>query len=175
MKRIIFFLSMLWCSVSSYAQMTKEQAGSICAQEMALFTKAVSGVYEKGMTFTQFQSALCGNLQPAAEGANQLKAAYGFLVSGTTADAIVKTYAGKEIAASFSYLLNAHKRGLDSDGSELFGGKTGSANTGLAKNAEGGCKWYQVWCLMQSFATWLIMNWPGMQQLLDIIIGPLIY
>lgn len=170
---ISFFAILLYAS-SAYTQVSQEQARQICAQQMAGFTKAVSGAYQKGMSYAQFQSTLCGTLQPVAEGANQLKAAYNFLVSGTSADNIIRTYPGKEIAASLRYLLNTHKKGFDSDGSELFGGKTGTANASLAKNSEGGCKWYQVWCLMQAFASWVVQNWTALQQIIEAINGPML-
>ena len=139
-------------------KMTKEEARSICAQEMAAFTNAVSGSYKKGISFEQFQSSLCGGLKPSSEGGNQIRTAYNFLSQGTSPDAIIKNYDGKEIAYSLNYLLNLHKNGIESDGSELFGGKSGTANSSFAKN-EGGCKWYQVWCLLQSVANWIVDYW----------------
>src|SRR4051812_38818711 len=124
MKKLILLFSIIFYSLIGNAQekMTKEQARLICAQEMEAFTKAVSGSYQKGSSYDQFQFSLCGNLQPSAEGKSQLMAAYNFLVQGTASDVIIKNYAGKEIANSLQYLADLHKKGIESDGSELFGG-----------------------------------------------------
>ncbi len=161
MKKIFFILMIVLNYLPGRAQekMTHEQARTICAQGMAAFTKAASGVYKPGNSYEQFQAALCGNIQPTIEGANQLKVAYAFLVQSATADAIIKNYQGKEVAASLNYLLSLHKKGIESDGSELFGGKTGTANSSFAKNAEGGCKWYQFSCLVQAALNWVAMQW----------------
>lgn len=161
----------LSCWIRGIAQdkMTYEQARLICSQTMASFTKAVSGSYQKGNSYQQFQVALCGNIQPTTEGANQLKAAYNFLVQSASADAIIKSYDGKEVAASLNYLLNAHKRGLESDGSELFAGKTGATNSSFAKNAEGGCRWYQVTCLVQAVVNWVVMQWATVTGILEVL------
>ncbi|MFT3910529.1 MAG: hypothetical protein QM737_13975 [Ferruginibacter sp.] len=161
MKKIFFILMIGLNYLPGMAQekITREQARTICAQGMAAFTKAIAPVYKPGNSYEQFQAALCGNIQPATEGANQLKIAYAFLVQSASTDAIIKNYQGKEVAASLNYLLTLHKKGIESDGSELFGGKTGSANSSFAKNAEGGCKWYQFSCLVQAALNWVVMQW----------------
>jgi len=176
MKKVLIILSVLVFSSGAKAQgqLTGEQARVICAQQMALFTKAVSGVFQKGISYDQFQFSLCGKLQPTVEGSNQLKAAYNFLSNGASPDFITRTYDGKEVAASLNYFYNLHSKGIDSDGSELFGGKSGSANTAFARNAEGGCRWYQFWCMVQSVATWLVMNWPGVKQLVQAMNYPMV-
>src|SRR6476620_730698 len=158
MKKIFVFLVMAAGFYSTQAQqkITSEQARSICAQQMASFTNVVAGAYTKGMTYDAFQYTLCGKLQPTVEGANQLKAAYNYLSAGTSSDQIIKTYSGREIAASMNFLLQSHNKGLESDGSELFGGKTGMINS--TYKAAGGCHWYQFWCLVQEFANWVINN-----------------
>ena len=176
MKKVFLVFSIVISYLTSEAQVkiTYEQARLICAQEMASFTKAVSDNYQKGNSYEQFQFALCGKSQLTPEGSSQLKVAYNFLVQGVSADVIIRTYGGKEMAASLNYLANAHKKGIESDGAELFGGISGNANNNLAKSASGGCRWYQVWCLMQSTANWLINNWPGISQVVDIINGPVL-
>ncbi|MFT3910530.1 MAG: hypothetical protein QM737_13980 [Ferruginibacter sp.] len=169
MKKLFLVLSIVsYCFTGHAQQVTKEQAISICAQEMAAFTKAVSGFYKKGMSYDQFQTTLCGKLQPTAEGGNQLKVAYNFLTQGASNDFIIKNYRGREVADVMNYLQNAHKKGVESDGSELFGGKTGTSNSGLAKNANG-CHWYQFWCLVQEFANWVVANWPTISQIITFI------
>lgn len=177
MKKVFLVLAIVSYCLTGLAQekITKEQARLICAQEMAAFTRAVSGVYQKGISYGQFQSALCSSSLVTAEGVGQLKVAYNFLTQGVSNDFIIKTYQGKEVAASLSYLSNLHKKGISSDGSELFGGKTGTANNNLAKNADGGCKWYQFWCLVQEFANWVINNWQVIQDILTFFgLGPII-
>ncbi len=173
MKKLFLVLSIVsYCFVGYAQQVTKEQAISICAQEMAAFTKAVSGSYQKGMSYGQFQTTLCGKLLPTTEGANQLRVAYNFLTQGASNDFIIKNYRGREVADVMNYLQNAHKKGLESDGSELFGGKTGTANSGLAKNADG-CHWYQFWCLVQEFANWVVANWEVIVQIIGVILNGL--
>lgn len=168
MKKLVLFLSIVSMGLTGISQtnITVEEARSICAQQMAAFTRSVSSVYKKGMSVDQFHFALCGKSVPATEGRNQIKAAYNFLLAGVTNDFIIKTYNGKEIAQSMNYLYNSHKRGFESDGAELFGGKTGGSNTELSRTAEGPCRWYQFWCLTQGFANWVVANWEVIAQIL---------
>ncbi|MEO8770276.1 MAG: hypothetical protein ABI402_09335 [Ferruginibacter sp.] len=172
MKKVLVVLTIMSYCFTGYAQekMTKEQARSICAQQMAAFTNAVSGSYKKGISFEQFQSSLCGGLQPTTEGSNQIKAAYNYLSQGIFADAIIKSNDGKEIAYSLNYLLNLHKKGIESDGSELFGGKSGTANSSFAKT-EGGCKWYQLLCQLQAIVNWLVDYWNFVTNVLPLLLG----
>ena len=168
MKKLVLFLSIVSLGLTGMSQtkITPEEARSICAQQMAAFTRSVSSVYRKGMTVEQFQFALCGKAVPTTEGKNQIKVAHGFLMAGVTNEYIIKSYNGKEIAQSLNYLYNSHQRGFDSDGSELFGGKTGTANTELSRTAEGPCRWYQFWCLTQTFANWVVANWPVIKEII---------
>lgn len=166
MKKVLLVLSiMTYCLSGSAQKITKEQAQSICAQQMAAFTKAVSPAYKKGISYEQFQTVLCGKSLPTKEGSNQLKVAYNFLTQGVTNDFIIKNYTGAEVAACMKVLMNLHEKGIESDGSELFGGKTGTDNNGLAK-LDGGCHWYQFWCHVQTFANWVVANWPIIAQIL---------
>lgn len=169
-------LAMFFYSFSSIAQqkVTQEQARSICAQQMAAFTKAVSGAYQKGFTYEQFQNSVCGKSAVTTEGAGLLKAAFSYLQQGASNDVIVKNNQGKEVAASLSYFLNLHNKGIESDGSELFGGRTGVTNNSFSKNVSGGCKWYQFWCLVQTVTTWVVGNWQFIRDLSDILSGPVI-
>lgn len=173
MKKLFLVLSIVSYCLTGFAQqkITAEQAKSICAQQMAAFTKGVSGSYKSGMSYDQFQYALCGRSAVSVEGVNQLRVAYDFLTQGVTNDFIIRNYAGKEVAASMNFLSNLHKKGIVSDGSELFGGKTGTDNSALSKNANGDCRWYQFWCLVQEFANWLVNNWPAIQQILIFILS----
>ncbi|MEO8770274.1 MAG: hypothetical protein ABI402_09325 [Ferruginibacter sp.] len=165
MKKVLLVLSILSYCLTGHAQkITKEQAQSICAQQMAAFTKAVSPAYKNGISFDQFQSTLCGKWLPTKEGGNQLRVAYNFLTQGVTNDFIIRTYKGTEVAACMKVLLDLHNKGLESDGSELFGGKTGVDNNTYAKNAD--CRWYEVWCHLQEFANWVVANWPVIVQIL---------
>lgn len=168
MKKLVLFLSIVCMGLTGMSQtkITAEEARSICAQQMAAFTRSVSSVYKKGMSVDQFQFALCGKSVPTTEGRNQIRAAYNFLLAGVTNEFIVKTYNGKEVAYSMNYLYNSHQKGFESDGAELFGGKTGGANTELSRTADGPCRWYQFWCHVQVFANWVINNWPVIQAIL---------
>ena len=170
MKKVLLGLSILTYCLSGHAQkITKEQAQSICAEQMAAFTKAVSPAYKKGISYEQFQSTLCGQLVPTKEGGNQLRVAYNFLNQGTSNDYIIRTYTGTEVAACMKFLSGLHDKGLESDGSELFGGKTGTENNGLAKLGDAGCHWYQFWCLLQQAANWVYNNWPLIAQIINLL------
>ena len=171
MKKVLLVLAIVCYCLTGMAQekITYDQARLICAQEMAAFTKAVSPAYKKGFSYEQFRFTLCGKLQPIVQGTNQLRVAFNFLTQGVTNDFIIKNYKGKEIAASLDYLYNEHKKGFDSDGAELFGGKTGGENTFLSKT-EGGCRWFQLWCHMQPFANWVVGNWPVIKDIILTII-----
>ena len=173
MKKLFLVLSIVSYCLTGLAQqkVTAEQAKSICAQQMAAFTKLVSGSYKNGMSYDQFQYVLCGKSAVSVEGVNQLRVAYNYLTQGVTSDFIIRNYPGKEVAASMNFLSNLHKKGIVSDGAELFGGKTGTENTALAKNSDGKCKWYQFWCLLQEFANWLEDNWPVIEQIIIIILS----
>lgn len=170
MKKLFLVLSIVSYCFAGQAQekITQDQAISICAQQMAAFTKSVSGFYKRGMSYDQFQTTLCGKLQPVKEGSNQLRVAYNFLTQGVSNDFIIKTYKGREVADVMNFLLNAHSKGIESDGSELFGGRTGTTNSSLAKNADA-CHWYQFWCLVQEFANWVVANWPAISQIIATI------
>lgn len=175
MKKLVLFLAIVSYGLTSFAQqkVTPELAKQFCAQHMAAFTKAVSGSYKKGVSYEQFQASLCGKSIPTKEGVAQLKVAYNFLLQGVSNDFIIKNYAGKEVATSMNYLTNLHKKGVDSDGSELFGARTGDNNNMLAKTADDKCKWYQFWCLVQEFANWVVANWPTIEQIITFILSAL--
>lgn len=174
MKKFCVFCCIIILSFPGRAQqqLNQEQSRLICAQQMALFTTAVSGSYQKGISYEQFKFALCGKSAITVEGNNQLKVAYNFLVQGVASDAIIRTYPGKEIASSLSYLINAHNKGVNSDGAELFGGSTGSSNSNLGKNAAGGCRWYQFMCMLQSIVSTLIANWNALSAIAAAINSP---
>lgn len=171
MKNVLFILSFFAFSLQGIGQtkITAEQAHSICAQQMVAFTRAVAPSYQKGQTYEQFRFTLMGKTLPTPEGANQLKAAYNFLLQGVTNEFILTNYKGVEIANSMKYLSDLNSKGIISDGSELFGGKTGTDNT-FAKSGDGPCKWYQFWCLTQEFANWVVNNWQTISQIIAIII-----
>lgn len=175
MKTICIFSSFLLYSVIGFSQstLTKETARQICAEGMAVFTKAVSASYQRGKTFEQFQFALCGGAVPTTEGVAQLKVAWNYLNQNASSDFIIKYFDGKEMVASLALLDGFQKRGLQSDGSEIFGAKTGSANT-LARNASGGCRWYQVWCHIQTLAIWIMSHSPGVSALIILLDSPMI-
>lgn len=171
MKNVLFILSFFAFSFHGIAQtkITAEQARSICAQQMAAFTKAVAPSFQKGQTYEQFRFTLMGKAQPTVEGSEQLRVAYNFLLQGVTNEFILTNYKGVEIANSMNYLSGLNSKGVVSDGSELFGGKTGVEGS-FAKSANGPCKWYQFWCLTQEFANWVVNNWQTISQIIAIII-----
>jgi hypothetical protein len=169
MKTMFLFFSMLFLSCFIHAQqkLTQEEARFICAEMMANFTNAVSDNYKEGMGYEEFQASLCGEWQPVEEGKAQLEKAFSIIEKKTSKDEILKTYAGVEIAGSLRFLSRLNEIGIESDGSELFGGKTESK---ADETGERKCKWYQVWCHVQVFANWVLQNWDQIRVILDYIL-----
>jgi hypothetical protein len=70
---------------------------------------------------------------------------YKLLSSKASQAEILKNYNGKEMAAAALYVDNLSKKGIKTDGSELFGGKTGDFNP-YANTITAKCRWYQLGC-----------------------------
>ncbi len=145
---------------TSDASLTKDQAKEIVGKTMASFTQSVAFAYTKGVSYKQFRNTLCGIAKPNVEGDGMLLAAYNHLSKGTSAEDIIKFDDGNAIinAMKYSSGLNAKGGIIQTDGSELFGGKTIANNTEAARVAAG-CKWYQLWCHVQAFVGYVVDHW----------------
>ena len=174
MKKLLFALLLSSCYFAGTAQttITQDQAKSIAANVMAGFTKASSFAYSKGISLSDFKTKLYGKAVPVIAGNTIIEAAYGYLAKGTTTEQIIRENDGKAVASAFKFLLDQHNKGIEPDGTELFGGKNVLDNTAGARVvAEGGCRWYQFWCLVQGFANWVVANWPTIAQIIQFILG----
>ena len=57
----------------------------------------------------------------------------------------MKSYNGKEMALAVLYIDKLSKKGIKTDGSELFGGTTGDFNS-YSNLITAQCRWYQTCC-----------------------------
>lgn len=158
------------CYLLGLAQdkVTPEEAKAITANTMANFTQSVSFAYVKGISFGEFKKRLCGNANPLDAGNGMIETAYGYLSNGYTKDRIIKENDGLAVGRAFKYLLDQHNKGVvNTDGSELFGGKS-LPNYGAVAKANG-CRWYQFWCHVHDFAEWVVQNWPTILAILQVL------
>lgn len=170
MKKLLFALALNCCYFFGTAQdkISAEEARLITANVMANFTESVSFVYTKGISLDQFKSNLCNKAVPVKAGNGMIETAYNYLSKGITKSQIVKENDGVAVANAFKFLLDQHKKGIEIDGTELFGGKNALESAPVSKAAV--CKWYQFWCLVQDFANWVVANWPTIQQIIEFVI-----
>ena len=171
MKKLLFatVLSFLGLMGNAQEKITPEQARSIAATTMANFTESVSFAYIKGVTLDGFRKKLCGPATPNTVGEGMINTAYSYLVKGIRKDQIIKTNDGKAVASAMAFFVEQHKKGISSDGSEIFGAKD-ILEKATAREA-GGCRWYQFWCHVQVFANWVIDNWETIQQIIIFIMN----
>jgi len=172
MKKLLFAIALNCCYFLGTAQskITAEDAKAITTNVMANFTESTSFAYTKGITLDQFRSKLCGKAVPVDAGNGMIEAAYSYLSNGISKTDIIKQNDGVAVANAFKFLLDQHNKGIEPDGTELFGGKSALENAPVAKAP--GCKWYQFWCLVQNFANWVVANWPMIFQLIQLILNP---
>ena len=166
MKKLLFAIALSCCYFAGTAQtkVTADEAKSITANVMANFTDATSFAYTKGISLDQFKVKLCNKAIPVSAGNGMIETAYSYLSKGISKSQIVKENDGIAVANAFKFLSDQHNKGIEPDGTELFGGKSALENAPVAKAAE--CKWYQFWCLVQNFANWVVLNWPTIYQIL---------
>lgn len=171
MKKLLFALALNCCYFFGTAQdkISAEEARLITANVMANFTESVSFVYTKGISLDQFRSRLCNKAVPVKAGDGMIETAYNYLSKGITKTQIVKENDGVAVANAFKFLSDQHNKGIDTDGTELFGGKTALESAPVSKAA--GCKWYQFWCLVQDFANWVVQNWPVILEIINVVVG----
>lgn len=174
MKKLLFALVLHACffTVSAQTTITADQAKSLSANIMASFTDAASFAYTKGITLDQFKSRLCGKAAPVYAGNLMIEEAYNYLNRGTSKADIAKQNNGVAVANAFKFLLDQHKKGIEPDGTEIFGGRTAlDANGNQVSKVASGCRWYQFWCLVQEFANWVVANWAVIAQIISFLLA----
>jgi hypothetical protein len=143
---------------------TKEQAKSLAVNVMASFTESVSFAYKPGLSFDQFTANLysSGVETPpiVAEGNQMLQLAYKYLSRGYTKSSILKLDDGKAVASTLIYLNSQRSdETIKTTGSEIFGGRSFAENSTIAGKASAACHWYQFWCHVQNFVTFVVDHW----------------
>jgi len=176
MKKTFLILFSVLFFGSANAQKTgpivnKEEVRLVLAKGMTNFVTGVKPFYVKGQDQQKFVTQVCGTWKPTPEGNALLVKAYEFIVKAASPENIVSSYNGKEMAASVLYLKKVFDLNPNSNGSELFGGKTGVSEKGVTTLArEGGCRWYQLWCHLENFANWIVKNWDVIKNILITLI-----
>jgi len=146
-------------------KLSPEQLQNHFKEAMVTITEGVSFAYTEGISLEEFKKTLC-NGQPVAteEGDAILNKAYEYLSKKISAEEIIKNDDGKLIGLGLKYFYENRKDvKADANGTELFGNN-------LAQNPqakEGGCKWYQLWCHIKSFADWVVEHWDTIYKILQ--------
>lgn len=128
-------------------KMTQENVRLLMAQGMYDFSASLKPTFDTSSTLEDFKKKTTGRsyLKITKEGNDLLTDAYYFLSTKATQDQIVNSYNGKAMAAAALYLDTLSRKGIKTDGSELFGGTTGDFNPYTNANLFR-CNWYQIGC-----------------------------
>lgn len=150
MKNLLFgLIATVLFSFNGNAQekLSQEDVRLQLAKGMADFTVSLKPAFEKAEDVEEFKKIVsgCWYQKNTEEGNNLLDAAYKLLSNKMTEQEILKNYNGKEMAGAALYLDNLSKKGVKTDGSELFGGTTGDFNP-YATLFTAKCRWYQLGC-----------------------------
>ena len=150
MKNLLFgLIATVLFAFNGNAQekLTQEDVRLQLAQGMADFTSSLRTAFEKTDNVEDFKKTVagCWYAKMPSEGNDLLDAAHSILSKKLSEDEIVKEYNGKEMAVAALYIDNLSKKGIKTDGSELFGGTTGDFNP-YATLVTARCRWYQLGC-----------------------------
>ena len=152
MKNLLFGLiaTVLFSFNGNAQKITQEDVRLQLAQGMVDFTSSLSLAYEKSDNVEEFKRIVkgCWDLKTTKEGNDLLDAAYKLLSNKTSEEEILKSYDGKEMAVAALYIDNLSKKGIKTDGSELFGGTTGDFNP-YANVVTAKCRWYELGCILK--------------------------
>lgn len=138
-------------NVNAQEKLSQEELRVILAQGMVDFTNSLKPAFEKTDNLEDFKKAVagCWYSKIPKEGNNLLDKAYQFLSKNVSEEEITKKYNGKEIAEAVLYVDMISKKGVKTDGSELFGGTTGDFNPYATLMTTSKCKWYQLGCWLK--------------------------
>jgi hypothetical protein len=168
MKNLLLGLiaTVLFVFSGNAQKVTQEDVRLQLAQGMVDFTKSLELAYEKSDGVEEFKKIVtgCWYSKMPEEGNNLLDAAYKLLSNKTNEEEVLKKYNGKEMAAAALYVDNLSKKGIKTDGSELFGGTTGDFNP-YANMVMAKCRWYQLGCWIKE-----IFGEEGGGKILDTIV-----
>ena len=152
MKNLLFGLIaiVLFAFNGNAQKITQESVRLQLAQGMSDLTSTLKPAFDKTSNAEAFKKAITGSWYTniTKEGNDLLNMSYKLLSSKASQAEILKNYNGKEMAAAALYVDNLSKRGIKTDGSELFGGKTGDFNP-YANTVTAKCRWYQLGCWMK--------------------------
>lgn len=150
MKKLLFgLIAIVLFAFNGNAQekVSQEEVRVLLAKGMADFTNSLKPAFEKTNNVEDFKKTVlgCWDAKIPEEGNKLLDAAYKILSKKLSEEEIVKEYNGKEMGAAVLYIDSLTKKGIKTDGSELFGGSTGDFNP-YATLVEARCRWYQLGC-----------------------------
>lgn len=117
------------------------------AQAMGDLTNSLNLAFENSDNVEEFKKTVAGCWYPEIprEGNDLLNAVYELLSNKVPKEEILKSYNGREIALAVLYIDRLAKKGIKTDGSELFGGRTGDFNS-YSNLIVAQCRWYQLCC-----------------------------
>ena len=149
MKNLLLGLvaTVLFAFNANAQKITQESVRLQLAKGMSDLTVSLKPAFDKTTNVDDFKKTIAGSWYSkiTKEGNDLLNASYKLLSSKTSPEEILKNYNGKEMAAAALYVDNLSKKGIKTDGSELFGGKTGDFNP-YASTVTAKCRWYQLSC-----------------------------
>ena len=149
MKNLVFsILAILLFGLNGNAQNKNQETLRLqLAQAMVDLTNSLNLAFENSDNVEEFKKTVTGCWYPEIprEGNDLLNAAYQLLYNKIPKEEILKNYNGKEIALAVLYIDTLSKKGIKTDGSELFGGTTGDFNS-YSNLITAQCRWYQMCC-----------------------------
>jgi hypothetical protein len=168
MKNLLLGLvaTVLFAFNANAQKITQESVRLQLAQGMSDLTVSLKPAFDKTTNVDDFKKTITGSWYSkiTKEGNDLLNASFKLLSNKTSQEEILKNYNGKEMAAAALFVNNLSKKGIKTDGSELFGGKTGDFNP-YASTVTARCKWYQLGCILKE-----IFGDAGGDAILDVIV-----
>ena len=172
MKNLLFGLIaiVLFAFNGNAQKITEESVRLQLAQGMSDLTTTLKPAFDKTRNAEDFKKVITGSWYTniTKEGNDLLNMSYKLLSSKASQAEILKNYNGKEMAAAALYVDNLSKKGIKTDGSQLFGGKTGDFNP-YANTVTAKCRWYQLGCWIKE-----IFGDEGGASILDAIVRVII-
>lgn len=149
MKRsVLVIIAILLLEFNCNAQNKNQEAIRLqLAQAMVDLTNSLNLAYENSDNVEEFKKTVTGCWYPEIprEGNDLLNAAYELLYNKFSKEEVLKNYSGKEMAQAILFIDKLTKKGIKTDGSELFGGTTGDFNS-YSNLILAQCRWYQMCC-----------------------------